>query len=109
MKFLIDAQLPPALALFLEGAGHEAKHVIDIGLARSDDSLIWDYAVSNAAIIVTKDEDFAARIQIYSKGPAVVWLRIGNCSNRALLQWFAPLLPHILNSLQQGEKLIEII
>jgi predicted nuclease of predicted toxin-antitoxin system len=109
VKFLIDAQLPPALALFLKEAGHEAKHVIDIGLASSDDSLIWDYAVSNATVIITKDEDFAARIQIYPKGPKVVWLRIGNCTNRALLHWFAPLLPHILNCLQQGEKLIEII
>jgi predicted nuclease of predicted toxin-antitoxin system len=93
----------------LEEAGYEAKHAIDIGLASSDDSLIWDYAVSNTAVIVIKDEDFATRIQIYSKGPAVVWLRIGNCSNRALLQWLAPLLPHILDCLLQGEKLIEII
>jgi predicted nuclease of predicted toxin-antitoxin system len=109
VKFLIDAQLPPALVLFLEEAGHEAKHVIDIGMANSDDSLIWDYAVSNAVVIITKDEDFAARIQIYSKCPAIVWLRIGNCSNRALLQWLSPLLPHILDCLQRGEKLIEII
>jgi predicted nuclease of predicted toxin-antitoxin system len=109
VKFLIDAQLPPALVPFLEGAGHEAKHLIDIGLASSDATQIWDYAVSNAVMIVTKDEDFSARIQIYSSYPAVVWLRIGNCSNRALLRWLAPLLPHILDCLKQGEKLVEII
>jgi predicted nuclease of predicted toxin-antitoxin system len=109
VKFLIDAQLPPALARFLKEAGYEAEHLIDKGLENSDDSPVWDYAVSTAAVIVTKDEDFAARIQMYPEGPAVVWLRIGNCSNRALLQWLAPMLPNILNSLQQGEKLIEII
>lgn len=33
MRFLIDAQLPPALARWLEGEGHQAEHVSDIGLA----------------------------------------------------------------------------
>jgi hypothetical protein len=42
-------------------------------------------------------------------GAAVVWLRIGNCSNRALLQWLAPMFPHILDCLRQGQKLVEII
>jgi predicted nuclease of predicted toxin-antitoxin system len=82
---------------------------VDKGLETSDDSQIWDFAVSRGAIIVTKDEDFAAGIQLNPEGPAVVWLRIGNCSNRALLQWLAPMLPKILDSLQQGEKLVEII
>ncbi len=58
---------------------------------------------------ITKDEDFAARIQIRSDGPVIVWLRVENCSNRALLIWFAPLFPHILSRIEQGEKLIEII
>jgi predicted nuclease of predicted toxin-antitoxin system len=109
VKFLIDAQLPPALVRLFEGAGCEAEHVIDMSMASCDDSSIRDYAASKAAVIVTKDEDFAARIQMNPEGPAVVWLRIGNCSNRALLQWLAPMLPHILDCLRQGEKLIEII
>ena len=109
MKFLIDAQLPPALAKSLEEAGCEAEHVMDIGLNTSEDTPIWDYAISNGTVIVTKDEDFASRIQMKPEGPAIVWLRIGNCSNRALLRWLAPMLPHIMDSLRQGEKLIEII
>jgi len=32
MRFLVDAQLPPALARTLEAGGHEAEHVADIGL-----------------------------------------------------------------------------
>jgi predicted nuclease of predicted toxin-antitoxin system len=39
----------------------------------------------------------------------VVWIRVGNCSNRALLAWFAPLLPSIVDRLAQGETLIEVI
>jgi predicted nuclease of predicted toxin-antitoxin system len=37
MQFLIDAQLPPALARWLVGQGHTASHVLDLGLERADD------------------------------------------------------------------------
>jgi predicted nuclease of predicted toxin-antitoxin system len=32
MRFLVDAQLPPALARHLVAAGHEAQHVADLGM-----------------------------------------------------------------------------
>jgi len=60
-------------------------------------------------VLLTKDEDFAQRRLLSTNGPAVVWLRVGNCSNRALLQWFAPLLADIVERLELGEKLIEIV
>ncbi len=40
MRFLIDAQLPPALARLLASHGHAAEHVADIGLRDADDSPI---------------------------------------------------------------------
>ena len=61
MTFLIDAQLPPALVRWLHEAGHEATHVEDIGLREAEDNAIWTYALESGAVIVTKDEDFAAR------------------------------------------------
>lgn len=41
MRFLVDAQLPPALARLLASHGHVAEHVADIGLRDADDSPIW--------------------------------------------------------------------
>ncbi|MBH0203019.1 MAG: DUF5615 family PIN-like protein [Nitrospira sp.] len=58
MNFLIDAQLPPALARLINSLGHEAVHVEAVGVLLSTDHTIWNYAVTNAQIIVTKDEDF---------------------------------------------------
>ena len=46
MRFLIDAQLPLALARLLEGHGHIAEHVADIGYRHADDSPIWTYATA---------------------------------------------------------------
>jgi len=109
VKFLIDAQLPPALVRFLEAAGHDAQHVEEVGLRNADDNSIWQFATSRAAVLLTKDEDFAQRRLLSDAGPTVVWFRVRNCSNRALLQWFAPLLPDVIDRLQQGEKLIEIV
>ena len=45
MRFLVDAQLPPALARLLITLGHTAEHVADIGLRDADDSPIWAYAL----------------------------------------------------------------
>ena len=108
MKFIVDAQLPPALAHWLEATGHEAKHVYDLQQVSAADAWIWGYAVDTHAVILTKDEDFSERLLQEGDGPTIVWLRIGNCSRPALLRWFAPLLPDILHHIHQGHRLIEI-
>lgn len=108
MKFLIDAQLPPTLASLLRAAGHEAEHVRDLGLQKSDDQTIWKHALDTQAIIITKDEDFAARSSRATTAPVVVWLRIGNATNRALQPWLAQKLPAIIELIKEGNKLIEV-
>ena len=108
MHFIVDAQLPPALARLLHAHGHHAEHVADIGLRDADDSQIWRYALLHHAIIVTKDEDFPHRLSQNLTAPVIVWLRIGNTSRKAMLQWFEPLLPKVVKLIQQGDRLIEV-
>jgi predicted nuclease of predicted toxin-antitoxin system len=45
MRFLIDAQLPPALSRWLIGQRHEAEHVADRDMQAASDIAIWDYAL----------------------------------------------------------------
>ena len=108
MRFVVDAQLPPALARMISELGHEAEHVADIGLRDAGDSPIWDYAIREQAVVITKDEDFPHRLRQGGQGPVIVWLRIGNTSRRALLAWFRPLLPQIAALIANGERLIEV-
>jgi predicted nuclease of predicted toxin-antitoxin system len=108
VKFLVDAQLPPAVALWLREAGHDGQAVREIGLREADDGDIWNHALANGAVIITKDEDFPARAEQTSTAPVIVWLRVGNCSNHTLRQWFMPQLPQILEWIQQGVRLLEI-
>ncbi len=109
MRFLIDAQLPPALARWLAAKGHEAEHVADIGLGGATDKAIWEYAVGARSVIISKDEDFAQRKVFKTDGPAVIWIRLPNTRRRELLVWFEGVLPRIVQALERGETLIEII
>lgn len=84
------------------------RAAINLGLAGADDRTIWEHAVLHGLVIVTKDEDFALRRALQATGPAVVWIRVGNTRNDALLRWFAPLLSDILATLKRGEALLEI-
>ncbi len=108
MRFLVDTQLPAGLARWLRGRGHQAEHVLEIGLAQSSDTLVWRYAQEHGAVIVTKDGDFADWVQRGRAGPSVVWLRIGNSSKRELLLWLDPLLPILVQKLEQNDRLIEL-
>lgn len=108
MIFLIDAQLPPALARWLTEQGHTAEHVDDLELRDADDIVIWNYALSSGAIIVTKDEDFAERTARTPTGPVILWLRLGNATNRVLIQWLSPRWEEITDHLDAGNRLIEV-
>jgi len=109
VRFLIDAQLPPALARYLESAGHEAVHVADLGMERATDEEIWRPAAERGQTIVTKDEDFVALRAMRGDGPAVVWLRIGNTTREHLLRIVTAALPDIVAALEGGEVLVEVI
>ena len=52
MQFLVDAQLPPALARWISAQGYPARHVADIGMASALDPEIWDRAYGDGAIIL---------------------------------------------------------
>lgn len=109
MRFLVDAQLSPALARWLAAKGHEAKHVGDKGMQAASDIAIWDYALASSAAIVTKDEDFAQRKVLTATGPVVVWIRLPNTRRRDLLAWFETILPDIVAAPDRGETLIEVV
>jgi predicted nuclease of predicted toxin-antitoxin system len=109
MRFLVDAQLPPALARWLSSQGHEADHVGDRGLAAANDTAIWDLALRTGSVVLTKDEDFVQRKSLRGGGPPVVWIRLPNLRRDALLVHIALVLPALLGALERGETLVEIV
>jgi len=108
VNFLVDAQLPPALARWIVSQGHQATHVFDLESHTADDPSIWERARNEQAIIISKDEDFVDRWLLSDQPVPLIWIRKGNCSNRALLAWLEPLWPDAVKRLEQGEKFIEL-
>ena len=108
MNFLVDAQLPPALGRWIAGQGHQDTHVFDLGFHTADDPVIWERANNERAVIDSKDEDFVDHWLLSAEPVQLLWIRKGNCSNRALLDWLDPLWADAVKRLDQGEKFIEL-
>lgn len=108
MRFLVDANLPPALAGWLIDRGHSAIHVSDTGNASRPDRAIWDEALAGDWVIVSKDEDFARRRSLARQGPTVVWIRLGNTRRAALLAHLDRVWPRLEEALRRGEAIIEV-
>jgi predicted nuclease of predicted toxin-antitoxin system len=57
-----------------------------IGLpAPSADKDIWDYALNNGYIIITKDNDFLDLLELKGFPPKVILLKTGNNSSKAMI------------------------
>lgn len=107
-RFLVDNQLPAALARWLEAQGCQAEHVLTLQLAQSRDEILWERAARDGYVIVSKDEDFADFTLVRPEPVAVVWLRIGNCRTNDLLAAMARAWPEIVQQLDAGARLIEV-
>ena len=87
MQFLVDTQLPPALARWLSARNCPAIHTSDMpGGHLMADGEIVALAVCDGRHVVTKDHDFLDHFLVKGVPPRVLLLEYGNVSNRALLQ-----------------------
>ena len=76
MRLLVDENLSPRVARLLRDAGHDAAHVVEVGLGNTDDPLILGAAADDARTIVTADTDFGALLAARgTSSPSVVMLR----------------------------------
>ena len=108
MKFIVDNQLPVALCHFINDKGSDCQHVLEVGMARAQDLLIWQQAIATDRVIVSKDEDFFFLASLPGSKGRLVWVRLGNCRKSALLREFERRWPQIIESLEAGERVLEI-
>jgi predicted nuclease of predicted toxin-antitoxin system len=85
MKFIIDAQLPKRFCTWLEAAGHDTKHTLDLPLGnRTPDNDILELAEKEKRIVVTKDDDFVQSYLVTGKPEQLLFVATGNISNNEL-------------------------
>ena len=109
MKLLVDNQLPIGLPRHLILLGWQAEHVYDLGLDSATDRAIWQYAISEGMVIVTKDRDFAQLAKQQSSiPPQVIWVRLGNCRRQDIFDAFSRESRALLNALTAGIPVVEL-
>jgi len=87
MKLLLDANISWKLVNILAPVFGECTHVDLIGLTvpvKDDD--IWNYALENGCIIITKDNDFLDLLELKGFPPKVVLIKTGNNSSKILAE-----------------------
>jgi len=67
MRILVDEDLPRAVASLLRERGHDAVHVLEVGLGGSLDEAIFAQARDRKALLISADLDFG-NIQRYPLG-----------------------------------------
>lgn len=89
MKFLVDAQLPYQLKLWLLAKGFDTIHTRDLPAQNlTADRKIAQIADTNNRIVITKDSDFL-KLYILEQRPALLLLiTTGNIINQRLLALF---------------------
>lgn len=108
MKFIVDNQLPVALAQYLRRRGFDCEHVLEAGLGSARDSDICRHAEAYERVIISKDEDFFYLAKKRDAKIKFIWVRLGNCRTSALLAAFERSWPRIESCLKFGDQVIEI-
>ena len=108
MKFLVDTQLPVALARWLTARGHDAVHVLDRGWSQNDDRQLWSDAAGEERIMVSKDEDFFILATRPDDPGKLLELRLDNSRKQALLDAMEKAWPSIEAAFQSGQRIVEV-
>lgn len=80
MKLLFDQNLSWRLPKQLSDLYPDSRHIREVGMKESLDADIWNYAMANGFVVVSKDLDFQQRSLLFGHPPKIVRLRVGNCT-----------------------------
>jgi predicted nuclease of predicted toxin-antitoxin system len=83
--------------------------VFESGLHLLDDRALWARALTDAWIVVSKNEDFLYLANQPGDAGRFLWVRLGNCRNDALLAAFSMSFDTITAAFDSGQSVVELI
>lgn len=86
IRLLLDENVSERLVRTLTAPYPNSLHVRILGLHGAADSSLWDLAIREGCVLVTKDEDFVTLSVLRDAPPKVVWLNVGNAGTRAIAE-----------------------
>ncbi|MCL7411108.1 MAG: DUF5615 family PIN-like protein [Methanosarcinaceae archaeon] len=107
MKFLLDMPLSPKTTIFFKDLRYEAIRVNELGMAKSKDKELFDYASERDMVILSADLDFG-NILAYTQSnkPSVVIFRLQDPSPEHVNSLLSSNLPRINEDLMIGSIVI---
>ncbi|MBL0128329.1 MAG: DUF5615 family PIN-like protein [Flavobacteriales bacterium] len=104
MKWLVDAQLPLALAVAMRMAGRDVRHTLDPPRANATtDDALRDLIMSEDRVIITKDRGFRASHVLRGRPKRLVFVTTGNIRNAQLVPLFVRNLALIEEAFGKGD------
>jgi predicted nuclease of predicted toxin-antitoxin system len=104
MKFVVDAQLPRRMALWLREHGHDALHTLDLpDENRTSDAEIVALAIRDGRVVVTKDADFVESFILHHRPEKLLLIATGNITNAELEVLLLPHLEAIASAFQTAD------
>ena len=82
--------------------------MIELGLDEADDLGVWTRAAAAGQIVVSKDEDFVFLANRPGDVGRLIWVRLGNCRNDALIAAFDRVHDQIVETINAGQQIIEL-
>ena len=77
MRFLADMPISRSTVKYLQSKGHDALHLLDLGLERAKDREIAKLAASKKRTLLTMDLDFATIVAVSKlASPSVIIFRL---------------------------------
>jgi predicted nuclease of predicted toxin-antitoxin system len=89
VKFVVDAQSPRRLAIWLQQRGHDMIHTLDLKQQnRTPDPFLLALANKDDRTLITKDTDFEVACELGQGPPKLLLITTSNIHNNELLELF---------------------
>ena len=109
MKLLLDENLSRRLVPALQADFPGSTQVALLGLERSSDLELWEFARQHGFVLVSKDEDFKDLQVLRGFPPKLIVLRLGNADNQRVLDALSKAAERLIAVLrQEGIGIVEI-
>ena len=103
ISILLDQGLPRSAASVLRDEGWDVLHTGDIGLSRSTDRQILEYAQREERVIITLDSDFHTILALTNaSAPSVIRIRLEGLRGPGLAHLIKKIWPKIEPQVKKG-------
>lgn len=107
MKFIVDAQLPFALVLFLREKGFDTVHTKELPTGNdTTDAEINSLSIREDRIVISKDGDFYDSFTAKKEPYKLLQIKTGNISNAKLVALFEKNIPAIIAELNDRDVVV---